>query len=409
MKKPIPFTDTMRDELVERHKMGASTLELARYFGVSQPTIKRWLVRDDVAVFVEFYGCHIPWEPAYRHYKGFAVDDLAKLARYVEAGAYRLKIGEQVRIKHFDPAKRTALCERLSSWAPRRLAVKKHPKYRVMEVGVPWIDLPVSALTADYEFTHGDYAYIKRERVQIKHLNEEQNTALVALEDGNVIEISADLIDGADLRHGSELANVESVTLEKQEVQVSDIKHGIVTALLKGSGREVEVQITLLTNSWVDRDGAIASHLSGEKKLKLGDYESAMSDFLSAIHVNAGFAEAFVDLGVARTKLLGDGAGLDDYCAAIRLDSDTALAYFKQCVSIYQLTTRQEQDFKIAACYNRCLPPNYKQYLPQCADNFKIALTRAKRVENKRLVVYIETWLEYHKYHGFAQEQIPRP
>ncbi|MDE0184957.1 MAG: hypothetical protein OXP71_05810 [Candidatus Poribacteria bacterium] len=414
MNKPIPFTESMRADLIERHQNGSSELELARHFKVSKSTIRRWLVRDDVECYIANYACAgspIPHDCT--HYRGFALHDLVKLTRYVEAYPYRLKIGEQLCIQRFDLKARTADSERLRSWAPRHLAMRK---FGFTHVGVPWIGIPVSAFTTDYEFTPGDCAYIKSERVLVRSIDAEQDIALVELENGHAIEIPTDLINPSDQLCDSVLAPLEWVCLEKQEVQIKGIRGEIVTVQkvtdeLEQYGREVEFPITLLTSRWVERDGAIPFHSLGEEKLKLRDYEGAMSEFESAAKKNPGFAEALVGLGVALTLLHGNGAGLDRYCAAIRVDRTTALAYFKRCVSNYQLTSIQEQDIEIADCYIRHVPHSMSLGR-QDVDNLRVDLKRAKRAKNHRLVAYIENWLEHHEnpyFFAFEPHHIPRP
>ena len=92
-------------------------------------------------------------------------------------------------------------------------------------------------------------------------------------------------------------------------------------------------------------------------------------------------------------ELRGDRDGINDYCTAITIDPENALAYFKRCVSNYRLSRVREEDFEIAACHNQCLPYHMRLRPEDAKPNFKDALESAKQEGNRRLQGYIERWL----------------
>lgn len=342
MGKTIPLTEEMRDELVLRWRQGHSLRQLAHYFKVSPSTIGRWIVRDDVAVFLEENEDELIFSPAVHFYRGFAVDDYAKLSRYAEVAVYRLKSGEQVRIKDFNLREGTASCERFRSWHIRRLASYRDPARHGGTTRRPWITIPVDALTLNYEILKGDLVYLDGESVQIKEVVP---------------------------RNG--------------------------TVLLEGRKSGEEIPIDVLCNSRWEKEKAKARRYleSGHFKARLGDFRGAWQDFSRATTEYHGFIETHISTGVAATKLHGEGAGIGDYRAAISLGPDDAAAYFERCASDYRLTTNQKQDFEIAACYNQYLP-EYMQFRPEEAKPiFEAALTRAEQEGNQRLKGQIEEWI----------------
>ena len=261
-------------------------------------------------------------------------------------------------------------------------------------VAAPWIDIPVDALTLDYEFKNGDYAFLKEHIGHVKHINHQQEIALVTMDDGNEIEVSIALLGTGYSPEPKELARGDYVYLKEYICQIKHINQEQRTALVD---IVKEVPITLLGASWWDKNKPTARNLCfcGDEKAKLGDYEGAWKDFAQATSFNPGFAEAVIGQGVATTELWGDcdSTAIDDYCTAIRLDPDYSLGYFKRCLSNYQLSHVQEEDFEIAACYNQCFP-HYMRFRPQDAKpNFEAALECAKQEGNQRLQAYIEKWL----------------
>ena len=343
MGKAITLTEDMRDELVVRRRQGHSLRQLARHFKVSASTIGRWIVRDDVAGFLEFHHGRRDWQPLVGFYRGFAVDDYAKLSRYAEVGVYRLKTGEQVRIQDFNLENETAYCERLRSWAARQTAVSRHPLHNAMPIGAPSIDVPVEVLTLDYEFVKGDHAWIEGESVRIKEVVPERNTVLL-----------------------EERTSQEEIPIAK-----------------------------LCVSRWGEYKVNARGYLeSGQEKAGQGDYGGAWQDFSCATEMYPGFIEAHISTGIAATRLRGEGAGIGYYRVAISLGPDDAAAYFERCASEYGLTRNQKQDFEIAACYNHCLP-EYMQFRPQDAKPiFEAALRRADQEGNHRLKGHIEEWIQ---------------
>ena len=342
MGKAIALTEEMRDQLVMRRRQGHSWRELARHFGVSPSTIGRWIVRDEVAGFLESHHCRIDPQPLVGFYMGFAVDDYAKLSRYTEVGAYRLKSGEQVRIQDFNLENGTAQCERLRSWAARGMAVDRHPLHAGLPIGAPSIDIPIKALTLDYRFVKGDHAFLDGDCVQIKQVFSERNSVLLG--------------DGS-------------------------------------GGKEIPIAM-LCASRWDEYKVKARSFLeSGHEKAGLGDYEGAWQDFSHATSLYPGSIEAHISAGIASTKLHGEGVGIRDYRAAISLCPDDAATYFETYAANYRHTPIQKQDFEIAACYNRCLP-EYMQFRPEDAKPiFEAALRRAEQEGNQRLKGHIEEWI----------------
>ena len=398
VEKSIILTESMRDELVKRRREGESWRKLASRFGVSPSTIGRWLVRDDVACFVEYYGCRITADPHCEFYRGFAVYDYAKLSRYVEIGVYRLKAREQVQIQDFNLDKSTVRSERLSSWTARSEAVHQHPLHNNVPVGAPSIDIPVDALTLDYEFTSGDCAFLKEHNGKINHISREQKTALVTMDDGNEIEVPIALLDKVYSPEQKEFTRGDQAYLRREEFQIEDInyKRQIARVGIRGY-HGIEIPMALLAASRWDKEKTTARNffVRGDEKAMLGDFEGASDDFAQATFLNPGFTEAYVGKGVTTAELRGDsdGMAIDDYCTAITIDPENALAYFKRCVSNYRLFHVREEDFEIAACHNQCLPYHMRFRPKDAKPNFEAALQRAKQEGNRRLEGYIERWL----------------
>ena len=92
MREPIPFTEDMKEKLLQLRSEGVSLRTLGRRFGVSHMTIKRWLKSDEVKASISSTG-----------FKGFTRGDPAKLTRDVQSGAFLFNEGDIVIFYKFDP------------------------------------------------------------------------------------------------------------------------------------------------------------------------------------------------------------------------------------------------------------------------------------------------------------------
>lgn len=143
----------------------------------------------------------------------------------------------------------------------------------------------------------------------------------------------------------------------------------------------------------------------GNKKLDLGDYASAITDYTQAIHLKSNFALAYYNRGIAKATLKQHSAAIVDYDIAIRLDPDDASAYYNRGVSKANLEKYKTAiaDFDIAislkpdhakAYHSRGLMKALLGRTSEAKQDYQTALKLAKEAGNESLIVTIKRLLK---------------
>jgi tetratricopeptide (TPR) repeat protein len=110
--------------------------------------------------------------------------------------------------------------------------------------------------------------------------------------------------------------------------------------------------------------------LKGMKKLQLGDFQGAITDYTKAIAKDPKDAEAYVNRGIAQAELGKNQDAIADYSQAIQLQADASTAYYNRANAYHQLKQYQEaiKDYSTAIK----LTPDYGYaYANRAASYFK--------------------------------------